>query len=95
LVVAILVVRKMTGKTVIERSKKGTGFDYWIGNVDEDDLFVNKCRLEVSGILEGTDSEIAGRVKKKLSQVRPSDNLGTAYIAVVEFSRPKAQVEMK
>jgi hypothetical protein len=95
--VAILVVKELTGKTVIERSKKGTGFDYWLGDVDEDELlFANKARLEVSGILHGSDSEIAGRMKQKTSQVKLSDDLGRmAYVAVIEFSHPVAQVEMK
>jgi hypothetical protein len=95
--VAILVISDVTRKTVIERSKKGTGFDYWIGdaNADDDALFENKCRLEVSGILEGDDSAVAARVRKKALQVKPSDHLAPAYIAVIEFGQPKAQVEMK
>ena len=51
--IAILMMRELTGKRVVERSKKGTGFDYWIGESDDDDLiFTNKARLEVSGILD-------------------------------------------
>src|SRR5205814_143215 len=30
--VAILLIRALTGYTVIERSRKGTGFDCWLGN---------------------------------------------------------------
>jgi len=29
--IAILVVRKESGLTVVEQSRKGTGFDYWLG----------------------------------------------------------------
>jgi hypothetical protein len=95
--VAILVVNAVSGKKVIERSKKGTGFDYWIGDTDESELiFSNKARLEVSGILHGSDGEVAARLKQKNAQIRASDSLGmTAYIAVVEFSHPKARLEMK
>jgi hypothetical protein len=49
--VAILLIRALTGYTVIERSRKGTGFDWWLGT--EDNLFQGKARLEVSGILRG------------------------------------------
>lgn len=95
--VAILIVRALTGKKAIERSKKGPGFDYWVGDTDENELiFSNKARLEVSGILNGTDSEIAGRLKIKNAQVKVSDHLGIpAYIAIVEFGQPKAHLEMK
>ena len=61
--VAILVVNQVTGKVVIERSKKGTGFDYWLGDNDDGDSlpFANSARLEVSGILTGTKAQIASR----------------------------------
>ena len=51
--IAFLIVRELTDLTVIERSRKGTGFDYWLGtttDVDEGQPFKNKVRLEVSGI---------------------------------------------
>jgi len=43
---------------VIERSRKGTGFDYWLGSADEvgELPFQNKVRLEVSGIGKADDS---------------------------------------
>jgi hypothetical protein len=28
--VAILIVRRLTGLTIVEQSRKGTGFDYWL-----------------------------------------------------------------
>ena len=30
--VAILITQKLTGKVVVERSRRGTGFDYWLGD---------------------------------------------------------------
>jgi hypothetical protein len=55
--VAILVVKEVTGMVVVERSKKGTGFDYWLGSEDYDGLpFQGTSRLEVSGILTGTNT---------------------------------------
>jgi hypothetical protein len=94
--IAILVLKELTDLVVIERSKKGPGFDYWIGKDDDDLLpFANKARLEVSGILDGTTSEINTRIKQKRQQISPSDGAAPGYIAVVEFSRPLAHVELK
>jgi hypothetical protein len=92
--VAILLVRDLTGLTVIERSWKGTGFDYWMGEGTESGLpFQNMARLEVSGIRRGTPGQIATRVQKKKAQTKRSDATGyKAYAIVVEFSRPHAEV---
>ena len=92
--VAILVVRELTGLLVVERSKKGPGFDYWLGKADDDDLFGNKARLEVSGILSGVDSDIKSRVKQKKKQIEPSAKLAPGYVAIVEFSKPTAHLEV-
>lgn len=93
--VAILVVREATGMVVIERSKKGTGFDYWLGEKDYEGLPFNGMRLEVSGILAGTKTQIDSRVKQKKSQMEPTDHLATGFVAVVEFGTPIACVENK
>jgi hypothetical protein len=42
--VAILVVKEVTGLVVVERSKKGPGFDYWLGEVEDDLLFHDKAK---------------------------------------------------
>ena len=89
--VAILLIRALTGYTVIERSRKGTGFDWWLGT--EDNLFQGKARLEVSGILRGTTRRINSRIKARMGQTRQSDSLAlTAYVVVVEFGTPRAKV---
>ncbi|QDT91747.1 hypothetical protein [Gimesia algae] len=93
--VAILLIGRMTGLTVIKQSKKGTGFDYWLGSDDgEESLpFQSSARLEVSGILNGTDSQFATRIKQKLKQTQASDSTKlTAYAVVVEFGQPQAEV---
>lgn len=36
--IALLVVREITGYTVVERSVRGTGFDYWLGAENTTDL---------------------------------------------------------
>jgi hypothetical protein len=88
---AILLVRSLTGLTIIERARKGTGFDWWLG--DDDNLFQGKARLEVSGILRGGARRINSRVAEKLAQTEQSAGSGlTVYIAVVEFGTPRAKV---
>ncbi|MBI3467476.1 MAG: hypothetical protein HY000_31085 [Planctomycetes bacterium] len=94
--VALLLAREVTGLTAIQQSRKGTGFDYWLGPADQPrDLLVfqNSARLEVSGILEGTDKQIIARLKQKLRQSEPSDATRLpAYAVVVEFGRPQAEL---
>ena len=94
--VAILVVKEATGLVVVERSKKGTGFDYWLGDKDHDGLpFEGASRLEVSGILTGTQTQIDARVKQKKEQMKPTDQVAPGFVAVVEFGTPIARVESK
>jgi hypothetical protein len=90
---AFLLVRKLTEFTVIERSRKGTGFDYWLGT--EEQLFKNKARLEVSGIRRGDERAIKARVKKKINQTKPSDGSLPAFIIIVEFSKPVSAMVKK
>jgi hypothetical protein len=93
--VAILVVKEVTGMVVIDRSRKGTGFDYWLGDKDYDGRpFAGAVsRLEVSGILAGTRSQVDARISQKRDQIKPSDHLASGFVAVVEFSTPIACVE--
>lgn len=89
--IAILLIRALTGYTVIERARKGTGFDWWLGT--EDDLFQAKARLEVSGVLRGSRRRIDTRIAEKMLQTKQSDRLGLpAFVVVVEFSLPQARV---
>ena len=113
--VATLLAIREIGHTVILRSHKTTGIDYWLGNDDksnvsiaertvtaelqallEDDGLVVRGRMEVSGILRGNDSEIRRRMRLKLGQTSQSDATGLpAYVIVVEFGRPLAEVRKK
>jgi hypothetical protein len=93
--IAILFVREITGKVVVERSAKGTGFDYWLGDGDSDLIFQGLSRLEVSGILVGTQAQIAARIAQKKKQMDPSDDHGPGLVAVIEFGTPVAHVESK
>lgn len=62
----------------------------------QDDSLVVRGRMEVSGILQGSDSEIRGRVRSKLGQADRSDATGLPiYVIVVEFSQPLAEVRKR
>ena len=91
--IATLLVPQVSDLQVVERSKKGTGFDYWLGSSTEtESLFQNRARLEVSGIRTGTEAAVAGRVRKKLKQTERSDADLSAVVVVVEFGEPQSRV---
>ncbi|NET34853.1 MAG: hypothetical protein F6K19_22980 [Cyanothece sp. SIO1E1] len=92
--IALMLIQQLTEFTVVERSRRGTGFDYWLGNPLEsaERPFQKSVRLEVSGIRQGNRRQIRSRVKLKMEQVKPTDELAPAYIAVIEFSHPIAWV---
>ena len=113
-VAALLAIREI-GYSPLLRSRKGTGFDYWLGDSDLskvsgaeraatmelrdvllDDNLVVRIRLEVSGILNGNDAQVRARRNLKLSQTNRSDSLELpAYVIIVEFGRPLAEVTRK
>lgn len=86
--------RELSGLGVVERSKKGTGFDYWLGQKDQRP-FQNKARLEVTGTLESSASQVEYKAKKKLKQTDRSDGEFPAYVVVVEYSIPLSKVVKK
>ena len=93
--IAILLIKMLVGYSVILRSRRGTGFDYWLGDTTSPP-FQDKARLEVSGIRRGDDKLVKNRVSQKLKQTNASDNSGlSAYVVVVEFGRPLADVRQK
>ncbi len=93
--IAVLLVDKEFSHTVIEASRRGTGFDYWLGD-ESNETFQRKARLEVSGIRQGHDSAVRRRVREKLRQTDMSDDLrNPAYVIVVEFGCPLAEVMEK
>ena len=113
--VATLLARWGTGYVVLLRSRKGTGFDYLLGDsnvvdisevekkvtaewapVLGDNSLVVRARFEVSGILRGSENIVKGRTELKLKQVSRSDDSGIpAYVIVVEFRKPLAEVTRK
>jgi len=94
--IAALIIPLLTAYSVVERSRKGTGFDYWLGEKGTSDrLFQNKARLEVSGIRNGDESVVSQRVRQKKRQTNKSNGRLPAIIAVVEFSTPRSRVVNK
>ncbi|MBN7810181.1 hypothetical protein J0A68_04380 [Algoriphagus sp. H41] len=88
--IAILLALKLTEYTIIEKSARKNGFDYWLGDND-DILFQKKARLEISGIFQGTEKDVKKRYDVKVKQTQQSDALKIpAYIGIVEFSNPIA-----
>jgi hypothetical protein len=94
--IAILLVDELTDLTVVQRSRRGTGFDYWLGRKNEPiALFQGSARLEVSGIMRGGQANINRRVKEKIEQTAVSDGVIPAYVIVVEFGTPCSKVVKK
>jgi len=91
--VAISVIHDLTGFAVVERSRKGTGIDYWLGD-DNPYPIQRKARLEVSGILRETpENSVDERMRRKCSQIEQSDHTRLeAFVVVVEFGHPMAKV---
>jgi hypothetical protein len=89
---ALLLLRSLCGYTVVERSRKGTGFDWWLGT--DDDLFQAKARLEVSGLLRGSNRRFNSRMTARKKQTRRSARSRlVAYVVVTEFGTPRSRVE--
>jgi len=92
---SILLALKLTNFTIIEKSARKNGFDYWLGEKG-DILFQKKARLEVSGIFNGSTKDVNARYKIKVKQTQQSDSLNLpAYIGIVEFRNPIANFGSK
>jgi hypothetical protein len=92
--VAMLLIPRISDYTAIERSRKGTGFDYWLRTKD-DVLFQSKARLEVSGIFSGDEKALKARCVVKLKQCAKTNEHLPGYVVVVEFGSPKARVRLR
>lgn len=94
--VAAVLVGSLTDLTIVERSRRGSGFDYWLGRQSADasdsTLFQHKARLEVSGIRAGTERDVAERMRRKVIQTTRSDGQFPAIVVVVEFSSPRSRI---
>ena len=80
------------GYSAFERSRQGTGIDYWMGQSD-DAPFQRQAMLEISGILKARGNvarAIKRRVNEKLQQTERSSEPLPTYVIVVEFGSPMA-----
>ena len=86
----VLITMEITPYTVIQRSAKGSGVDYWLGHKG-DLLMLRKACLEISGIFQGAD-KVDARFRAKINQVKQLGITGLpTYICVVEFGTPLAK----
>jgi hypothetical protein len=96
---ALLMIRRHTPFTAIQRAVKPSGIDYWLGYQSEKphSLFsMGDARLEISGILvERRSNTIKSRIKQKLKQTEASDHIFPVFITVIEFGKPKAETVRK
>lgn len=91
--IAVLLVERLTQYTVVERSRKGTGFDYWLAPKGASEpLFQNKRKLEVSGLLAGDENDVRRRLREKLDQLRRGGVPIPGYGVVVHFATPETRV---
>lgn len=94
--IASLLITLCCPLTIVERSRKGTGFDFWLGSQDDPGpLFQARARLEVSGIRQGSDQSVASRTRQKLTQTDRSAGALPAVVVVVEFSQPLSHLSEK
>lgn len=89
--VALILMKDILEYEAVMRSRKGTGFDYMLGKLNSA-LRQPVARLEVSGILKSPQN-VKNRITAKKKQTLTSQNSGLpAFVVVVEFSQPSAEV---
>jgi hypothetical protein len=85
--IAILAVQSLTDLVVLHRSRRGTGFDYWLSR-EWDSLLEHGERLEVSGIRKGSATAIKVRIVEKMRQIQRFRTTSPGWVSIVEFGRP-------
>lgn len=94
--IAALIVRELKGLSIVRRSARGTGFDFWLGETVSTEsggsLFQESARLEVSGVLRGSPAIISRRVRQKRRQAMKSAGTLPASVVVVEFNKPQSRI---
>jgi len=88
---AILLMLRETGLSVLWESKGFNGYDYMLGD-DPTFPFKGAKRLEVSGIRSGSEAEIGSRVGEKVERYQRYASGATCYVVVIEFSRLEIRV---
>jgi hypothetical protein len=85
--IALLTVKAVTDDSVVRRSMKGTGFDYWLSRTGAPP-YRHDARLEISGLRTARPGRLQARIRQKARQTDRSEGVLPAFIAVVEFSHP-------
>ena len=94
--VAALLTFELTDYKIVRQSVRGTGFDYWLGNKDDVYPFQNVARLEISGILKGTKTQVKKRINDKFKRFNKYKSMiYPTYVCVTEFSHPLAEIRIK
>jgi hypothetical protein len=98
--VAALLVEALTGLVILNRARRGTGFDYWLGRRDENPpLFQGLTRLEISGIRRGDNTVLRARERQKLAQIERGETPQTrglsGIVVIVEFGAPKSRLTQR
>ena len=93
--IAILLIKEETAYTTIERAAIGTRIDRWLGYQSDEPYFQRKARLEITGILRGDDGDVRKRLREKMDRLTRATSQLPAFVVVVEFSRPLAEVGKK
>lgn len=96
--IAILILKKFKNLIVLQRSRKGRGFDYWLGKDNGSSNFDEQFALEVTGIRNGKE-RVNERLNSKLKRFeryesRNNENESiNKYVVVIEFSKPLAKIK--
>ena len=88
---AVVLILSVASRKVIRRAKKGSHVDYWLADASSVYPFQDSARLEVSGILHGSDAVLDARVRQKVNQASSGPSPLPAYVVVVEFGTPQSQ----
>ena len=91
--IALALLKAKTGYGVIERARKGTGCDWYLGDDDGGPPFQKKLRMEVSGIRQEDEQELRRRGRQKRAQLMRGDDKREGFVVIVGFVAPVATVE--
>lgn len=95
--IALAAIDIQYGLKVVQRSAKGTGFDFWVKDPAKTGFLMQGAeRVEISGILSGTKSDVSGRLTEKIRQMDQSASMKLpGHAVVVEFGAPQVKAAKK
>jgi len=97
--ISLLLIQQLISKTAVIPGIIGEGFDYWLGDLDDEsnNFLKHSARLEVSGIRKAKKvADVKKRLSIKHKQTKPTDYTQLpAYLSVTEFSQPVSWMVQK